>query len=149
VSDAAIRRALGKVYKQAVVEFTLSRLPEMTVDFDLNKDGMIDVNSWMSAEMVVVRDNCKDDSYDFNLFLVDNPTDGSTGFMDFNQRYGFIHAGLSNNAGQTIAHELGHGQGLPHEDDDAVNVMDPSAEANAGEFKKYRLRKPQWDKLYP
>jgi hypothetical protein len=149
VSDAAIQDALKKVYMQAVVEFTVKHLPALEVDFDINKDGKIDVNSWMSDEMKAVRDACKDDSYDFNIFLVDNPSDGSTGFMDYNQRYGFIHAGNSPNAAQTIAHELGHGQGLAHENADAVNVMHPTAEAAPGDFTKWRLRKPQWDKVNP
>lgn len=150
VPDAAIRQTLRKVYKQAVVDFNLSRLQEMTVNFDLNQDGMIDTQTWMSAEMKVVRDACKDDSYDFNIFLVDNGTwPGGTGFMDLNQRYGFIHAGSSPNPLQTIAHELGHGQGLEHtkKEADVTNLMDETSEAKAGEFKKYRLRKPQWDKL--
>jgi hypothetical protein len=149
VSDAAIQSALKKVYIQAVVEFAVTRLPEKTVDFDKNKDGKIDVDSWMSDEMKAVRDACKDDSYDFNIFLVDHPTDGSTGFMDYNQRYGFIHAGNSTNGAQTIAHELGHGQGLAHENSDSENVMDPTAESSSGGFDKWRLRKAQWDKLNP
>ena len=149
VADADIKAALQKVYAQAVVEFTLTRLPAKTVAFDINGDGKIDVDSWMSAEMAKVRDACKDDSYDFNIFLVDNPSDGSTGFMQLNQRYGFIHAGNSKNPSQTIAHEMGHGQGLSHESSDSVNVMHPTAEANVGEFKKWRLRKDQWDKVNP
>jgi hypothetical protein len=149
ISDADITAALKKVYMQAVVEFTLTRLPMMSVKFDKNKDGKVDVDSWMSDEMKAIRDACKDDSYDFNVFLVDNPTDGSTGFMDFNQRYAFVHAGNSNNPGQTLAHELGHGQGLQHTNGDSDNLMDPYAEAAKGEFKKYRLRKDQWDSLNP
>jgi hypothetical protein len=80
---------------------------------------------------------------------VDNPSDGSTGFMDYNQRYGFVHAGNSTNPGQTMAHEMGHGQGLAHTGSDGVNLMDPYAEAAAGTLTKWRLRKDQWDKLNP
>lgn len=149
VSDADIKAMLKKIYIQAVVQFTLTRLPARTVEFDKNKDGMIDVDSWMSDEMKAVRDACKDDSYDFNIFLVSKPTDGSTGFMQLNQRYGFIHADNSTNGAQTIAHEMGHGQGLSHENSDGVNVMDPTAEATAGTLTKWRLRKAQWDKLNP
>jgi len=143
VSDAAITAALEKAYKQAVVAFTVTRLPAKTVEFDKNKDGKIDVNSWMSAEMRVIRDACKDDSYDFNIFLVDKPTDGSLGFMDFNQRYGFMHADNIKGDALVIAHEVGHAQGLPHTPSDAVNLMHPT---NLNVFK---LRKDQWDKLNP
>ncbi len=62
VSDADIRARLKKVYDQAVVEFTLTRLPAKTVEFDKNKDGKIDVDTWMSDEMKAVRDACKDES---------------------------------------------------------------------------------------
>ena len=144
VSDASITAALEKVYKQAVVGFKLTRLPAKAVDFDIDGDGKIDVNSWMSAEMARIRDACKDDSYDFNIFLVDNPSDGSTGFMQYNQRYGFVHAPGSSNAAITIAHELGHGQGLAHTPSDADNIMLPTSSAT-----KWRLRKDQWDKLNP
>ena len=149
ISKADIEAILKKVYMQAVIEFTVTELPEKTVAFDKNKDGKVDVNSWMSDEMKAIRDACKDDSYDFNIFLVDNPSDGSTGFMDFNQRYGFVHAGTSKHAAQTLAHENGHGLGLQHTAGDASNVMDPYAEASAGTLTKWRLRKDQWDKLNP
>jgi hypothetical protein len=151
VSDADITAFLEKVYRQAVFEFRLTRLPEMTVEFDKNKDGKFDDNTWMSDEMKIIRDACKDDSYDHNIFLVDNPTYGGTGFMDFNQRYGFINPANSNNPAQTIAHELGHGAfGLSHTPNaDAVNVMHETAEATKGGATKWRLRKDQWDKINP
>ena len=51
-----------------------------------------------------IRDACKSD-YDYNIFLVDRPSDGTTGFMNFNQKYGFVHADGGN--AKTVAHELG------------------------------------------
>lgn len=145
VSDADIKSFLKKVYNQAVFEFKVTRLSAKKVEFDLNKDGKIDVNSWMSAEMIKIRDKCKDDSYDYNIFLVDNPLDGSTGFMRFNQRYGFVHAGTSGKPESTIAHELGHGGfGLTHTSSDNKNIM-----YNVASSTKWRLRKDQWDKINP
>lgn len=145
VSDASIIAFLKKVYKQAVFEFVLTRLPAKTVAFDLDGDGTIDVNSWMSAEMRKVRDACKDDRYDYNIFLVDNPSDGSFGFMDYRQRYGFVHPGAMSNPEKSFAHELGHGAfGLTHENGDADNNMSQGDSAA-----KWRLRKHQWDKINP
>ncbi len=145
ISDAKIKTFLKKVYKQAVFAFRLTRLPAKTVEFDLNGDGKIDVDSWMSAEMIKIRDECKDDSYDYNIFLVDNPTDGSFGFMSFNQRYGFIHANETSTPTKTFAHELGHGAfGLTHPASDTVNNMSQGEGAS-----KWRLRKNQWDKINP
>ncbi len=143
VSDASITAALKKAYKQAVLEFTLTRLPAKTVEFDKDRVGKIDVDSWMSDPMKAIRDACKDDSYDFNIFLVDKPTDGSLGFMDFNQKYGFMHADNISGDALVIAHEIGHGQGLAHTASDADNLMHPT---NANVF---RLRKSQWDQLNP
>jgi hypothetical protein len=144
LSDADIKARLKKVYEQAVVEFTLTRLPEKTVEFDKNKDGKIDVDSWMSDEMKAVRDACKDDSYDFNIFLVDKPSDGSFGFMDLNQRYGFVHADKTTTPLKSFSHELGHGQGLEHQQTDTDNLMKQGEGDNM-----WRLRKDQWDKINP
>ena len=143
VSDADIKERLRKVYKQAIVEFTVTRLPAKTVEFDKNADGKVDVDSWMSEEMRIIRDACKDDSYDYNIFLVDKPSDGSTGFMDFNQRYGFIHADNSSSPATTLSHELGHGQGLEHKAD-TENLMYKYSSTT-----KWLLDKEQWDKLNP
>jgi hypothetical protein len=144
VPDADISSYLKKVYDQAVFAFTVTRLPAKTVEFDLNKDGKIDVGSWMSAEMRKIRDECKDDSYDYNLFLVDKPSDNSAGFMDFNQRYGFIHPDVGEPK-KTVAHELGHGSsGLAHTPGDSENIMYSSYSSA-----KWRLRKDQWDKINP
>ena len=105
-------------------EFKLTRLPAKTVEFDKSGDGKVDVESWMSDEMILIRDACKDDSYDHNIFLVDNPTDNSFGFMSFNQRYGFVHADQTSSPEKSFAHELGHGGfGLKHKNDDNANNM--------------------------
>jgi hypothetical protein len=141
ISDADITSMLEKVYGQSVQEFTLTRRPAQTVDFDDNHDGKVDVDSWMSGEMTKIRDACQS-SHDFNIFFVDKPSDGSSGFMSFNQKYGFIHADNGNS--RTIAHELGHGQGLSHTPSDAINIM-----YNYTSTTKWRLRKSQWDSLNP
>lgn len=137
-----IKSMLQKVYKQAVRGWTVVRRPNKTVAFDLNKDGKIDVNSWMSAEMQVIRNACKS-THDYNIFIVSNPSDGTTGFMSFNQKYGFIHANTGGNS-RTVAHELGHGLGLTHTPSDAINIM-----YNYTSNTKWRLRKAQWNQINP
>lgn len=142
VADIDIKEYLKKVYKQAVFEFKIKRLPKKTVAFDLNKDGKIDVDSWISKEMQKIIDDCKDKSYDHNIFLVNKPTDGSTGFMEFNKRYGFVHAGISPFPGNIIAHELGHRAfKLTHTSADKNNVM----YGYVGNI--WRLREKQWNEI--
>jgi hypothetical protein len=142
ISDTEIKNMLKTVYKQSAKTFTLTRLAAKTVAFDTNKDGKLDVDSWMSAEMQIIRDACKS-NHDYNIFIVSHPSDGSTGFMSFNQKYGFIHADTGGNS-RTVSHELGHGQGLQHTPDDVENIM-----YNYTSTTKWRLRKTQWDTVNP
>lgn len=145
VSDADIIDFLNnKCYNQGIVKWTVTRLPAITVAFDDNKDAKVDVNSWMSAEMTKIRDTAKNDAYDANIFLVNKPSDGSTGFMNYNQKYGYIHTDISVRPVSTIAHELGHGGfGLTHRPSDTENIM-----YNFNSATKYRLRKDQWDLMH-
>jgi hypothetical protein len=106
-----------------------------------------------SPDQQKVIDECKDDSFDFNLFIVSRPDDGITGgHMGFNQRYGFIFSDVSEDHGHTAAHELGHAQGLRHVDPgtgllvtDEKNLMWSSVVS--GEKPGSKLRKEQWDQL--
>lgn len=152
VSKKTIEDCLKKVYEQAVVEFEVAKLPAKAVDFDLNNDKHIDVDDskpWMPAEMAKIRDACKDENYDYNIFLVDNSSDDTTGYMKRGQSYGFVHADNSSHDGATIAHELGHGafslkhpkDETPADTDDTKNIMYYASR------NKWRLRKRQWDQI--
>ena len=159
VPDADIESFLKKVYNQAVFEFSVTRLTAKTVEFDTvtttkdasgtlthtpGADTQVDVESWMSAEMIKIRDECKDGKYDYNIFLVDKPSDGSTGYMSYDQRYGFVHADNSGKPESTFAHELGHGGfKLKHTLSDKDNIM-----YNYASSTKWRLRKDQWDQIH-
>ena len=51
---------------------------------------------WMTSEMASIGDVCKSGPpEEYNIFLVDNPSNGRLGSMDFNQKYGFVHADTS------------------------------------------------------
>ena len=55
-----------------------------------------------------------DENCDKIIFFVNRPSKSTTtGFMDFNQKYGFVFKDSGANL-YTIAHELGHGLGLHH-----------------------------------
>lgn len=160
LAKATIEAFLKKVYIQAVFEWKVTVLPAKTVAFDTitttkdaagkisrtaGADKKVDVETWMTTEMRKIRDECKDDSFDNNIFLVNNPSDGSFGFMEFNQRYGFVHADQTTSPAKTFAHELGHGAfGLQHKNTDAVNNMSQGDSAT-----KVRLRRDQWDIINP
>jgi hypothetical protein len=129
-----------ETYNQAIVNWSVTKLDPCTVNFDLDCDGDIDVSSWTTAEMDVVINKCKDTNYEYNIFIVNNPSDGTCGYMKKNQMYGFVHPdecmGCVDN---TTAHELGHGAfELSHADPDADNLMDSDSPCPE------RLRKGQW-----
>ncbi len=143
ISDDSIKRVLKKVYKQAVITWRVTRLPTKRLEFDLNKDGKIDVSSWMNDEMQVIRNWAGSSAYDYNIFIVGNPSKRTTcGMMNLNQSYGYVFTGVSGcgDSGNTVAHELGHGQGLHHTTSDPNNIMYESVYDT-------RLRKEQWEFL--
>lgn len=144
ISDASITSELQKVYKQAIIEWTVVRRSTCTVDFDLNNDVKLDVSVWMTPEMQKIRDACGSSTHAYNIFLVNKPSvNGRAGSMMFNQKYGFVHADWGN--ANTVAHELGHGAGgLTHTTPDSDNIM-YDFEATT----RLRLRKNQWDQLNP
>jgi hypothetical protein len=155
-SDAVLQEWMNeKVYNQSVIEWTLSRQPAITVNFDLDRDYQVGVMTWMTPEMAAIRDAAVAagvTGFDHVIFFVDDPDDGSGGFSEFNQIYAFVHvdsiteAGVSGVPEQVCSHELGHAQGLMHQMPDATNVMQNFFNDGAG---KFRLRKSQWDSLNP
>ncbi|GHV66736.1 hypothetical protein FACS1894199_10790 [Bacteroidia bacterium] len=109
------------VYNQADIKWEIDILPSDTIDYDINKDGKIEMSGrWPSNEMqLIINKYLTNTDYKFFLFLVNNPNVPKLlGKMGFNQRFGFIHVDNHRNKHQlqnTIAHELGHGAfGLKH-----------------------------------
>lgn len=139
IDNASIIKALDSVYKQAAIKFKVTQLPAKTVAFDFNKDGKINVDSWMNEEMKAIVNAARSDAYQYNIFLVDNPSQGNCGVMNFNQKYGFVHVKPCGSA-MAIAHELGHALGLSHTPDDSTNLMYTHTTPTPNR----RLRRNQW-----
>jgi LysM repeat protein len=151
IPDTDISEFLKKVYEQAVFEFKLTRLPEMTVSFDLDEDGSLNDTSWMTKEMAVIRDRCKNDRYDYNVFIVSKSLYGFAGMAERPKgseppsKYVYVFSDENKTPSKVVAHELGHAAfEFGHEPEDRENVMS-QGEGNY----KWRLRKRQWDKINP
>jgi hypothetical protein len=145
ISDATLNDYLNnKSYNQGVVEWTITRLPAKTVFFDNDQDGKLDISTWLTGEMSSIVNACKDDSYDANIFLVDNPSvSGVQGIMNFNQKYGFVFV-VPSDAYNDVAHELGHGTyGFTHQSSDNDNIMYPYDGSQRTKFRKF-----QWDIMH-
>jgi len=97
------------VYNQAVVKWsTITQLSDMTVNFDLNNDGDLDISSWTTAEMDVIINQCNPSGYDNVVFLVNDPSILCRGISSLGVRYAFVFPDMGGNEDLIIAHELGH-----------------------------------------
>jgi hypothetical protein len=147
-SKASVEAYLNKIYKQAVTEFTVTKLAAKEVNFDTDKSGDIDVKgSWPSADVTRIVNAAGDASYDYMMFYINKPNDGSNGWSGYNnaEKSGVVHADNSGDPASTTTHETGHGLfGLAHEDADTKNIM-LSYYAAGRDF----IRKHQWDKVNP
>lgn len=114
------------IYNQAVLNWTtVTAVAATAVNFDLNRDGKVDVTSGgcvkAGSESQAIIDAAGDlTGFDKNVFLVDNPDDGSFGCASsIPGNFIFVHVDSHSGAqttNNTTAHELGHGLGLAHFD---------------------------------
>lgn len=133
------------VYNQAVVDWTVDKLSDKDVNFDLDRDGYIDVSSWTTAEMDVIINNCDPGGYDKVVFIVNNPNGPYGGCSYGGSSYAFIFPGSDEE--RTTAHELGHAAfSLPDLEwlewpliSDNYNLM-----WHTSAYSGKRLRKDQW-----
>ena len=172
VDAAAIETYLNsKVYNQAIIEWTVTMLPTVIIPYDDDDNNLLEITNFNTGEMKKVIDGAGNTNFDKVMFATNAahwPTDpffkiaGFLGFMEFDQRYGFIFPGIIDRSGatssveHTVAHELGHGQDLRHvfetnavpavADQDRANLMLPWAGPKNVQF---RLRKSQWLTLNP
>lgn len=148
VAAAGIQTYMNNMYKQAVTEFTVTKVAAQTVAFDTDGSNDIDVGGgWPSGDVTRIVTAAGDRSYDFNVFLVDKPNDGSLGWSGFSnaEQAAVIHPDVSGEDENTIAHETGHGLfGLRHSAGaDTDNLMHATAAGTT------MLRKSQWDQINP
>lgn len=149
VPSATIQSYLDNIYKQAVTKLIVTKLPAKTVAFDADSSGDIDVlGPWPSSDVTrIVNAAGNKTAYDFNVFLVDKPNDGSLGWSGLNntEQAAVVHADNSSEPDNTIAHETGHGLfGLTHSaNTDTQNLMHRDAVGTS------KLRKSQWDQINP
>ncbi|MDR3186740.1 MAG: hypothetical protein LBU04_08130, partial [Christensenellaceae bacterium] len=156
IDENRLQDTLNKYYGQSVYKWeVIMPIEERTVNFDLNKDGKIDVNEWMTNEMNFIYDSCVKNEDKFSIIVVDNSNDGSAGMSAYSdenpQKLAFVHPNDSRNIYMTICHELGHGvfklmhpfeefAGFPKGGKDIFNIMNYGNRRN--KFRKY-----QWDEI--
>ena len=106
----------GVVYNQAMVHFEVKKFDPMTVHFDLNGDGKLEVSEsgWTSEQNFIINNCDPGTSYEKVVFVVDRPTLNYGGQADSPGRYAFVYPDKSTDERHDTAHELGHAiPGLP------------------------------------
>lgn len=144
-SEEAIRDYLNNhVYNQAVCCWIVERLPAMTVNFDLNRNSKFDIN-----EMNALYSRCEDNSFDANVFFVNNPAQvDAFGVSGLWSKRSIVFGNTSPSIPTTTAHELGHSVfGL---DDNPRNYLGEYVLENImtqGAQTKWRLFIWQWQAI--
>lgn len=147
VSEPDAKAAINKVFKQAVVFFSVTKTAPHPVDFDINNDEQLDVTTYRTPEQELIIQECDDPQFDVNIFLAAKPSDKSTcGLTRIGDRFVFMF--LDYGKPRHIPHEIVHTQGLDH------YALQPNDQENSM-FKwgynplSWRLRHDQWDRLNP
>jgi len=136
------------IYNQAVVNWSVTKVPATDWNWDLDRDDELDVApvpgppAWSNEELAIIN-NCDPGGYNKILFIVSNPDQSYAGKCQRNERYGFVYYNQSDEL-RVAAHELGHQAGdfgdlKQPQSNDTDNLMWYS-DAYGGE----RLRNGQW-----
>lgn len=157
---AAIESFLQRTYKQAVFGWVVESRVAKTVNFDLNRDGKLDINypinnGWTNEQRAII-DACKVDSIHHNIFLVQMPRSTPVAGMNtIGGKYGFVFTwpivpgayDMNLGVSRTFAHEVGHGLTLQHRNEDDLNIMVQSRYAQQPRENSNRLRVNQWNQI--
>jgi hypothetical protein len=134
-----------QVYNQAVVNWTtVTKLPAMTVHFDLNNDGKLDMSSWRTAEQEVIISNCDPGGFEQVVFIVDHPNPAMCGGSQYGVKYAFVFPDESPDERQTTAHELGHAAFYLDDLDSPASADHYNLMWHDATYDGNRLRKSQW-----
>jgi hypothetical protein len=171
----AIKDSLNKVYLPAGIEFTSVVLDSMTLNYDLDRDGMLDDTGIIvshskayeihaNSEYTVIRDSIYDSNDIFDYYLVLVKTSKGTNlagngsfstlptFFRFTFVFYDIHVGQIKTFYNTIIHELGHSAfELSHPFQDHKNALGYYQGRDPDNFMDYQdgfeSRKYQWDDI--
>lgn len=143
------------VYNKVGVNWTVTELPPMTIDFDtipaggdnkllIYRDPSNPSTLIFSEEMDIIINEGDDQGYDHIVFLVDNPSLDLAGVSKKPGRHSFVFVNNSYKPSHTVAHELGHATwGLDHENFPG-NLMH---EKEVLIYDQNELNKDQWFKI--
>lgn len=117
-----VEKYLNEVYKQAVIDWKVSkleggitvelpRIDQKTID-NTDADNRMDYTSDMKLVIRAMKENASYDKHTYYLFLADNATDANIkGYMPLKGQFGFIFKfrQYPDSYSRTIAHEVAHG----------------------------------------
>ena len=141
MTKATVEAILKKVFRQAVVEFDVTVLDPISVNFDINpQDGRVDNDGgWVDvpgSELATIATAAESD-FDYNIFLVGRPKKTTMAGRSY---YGSKYAFVFYNQPTTLAHEVGHQLDLYDRLSDPGNIMSYNLTA-------WRLRYDQWEDI--
>lgn len=171
-SAAYVQGELNKIYSSAVVQWSVTNHPNITVELgdgrttvldNIDKDKRMDYTAEMKDVIRELKRSDKHDRQVVYLFFLENGTyKAMEGYMPLKQRFGFVFKEWQNpnELIRTIAHELGHGCfRLRHTFSDenkyklpqnqTSNLMDYAPEEGSrATLDKTDLYKYQWDYVH-
>jgi hypothetical protein len=140
----------NNIYHQAVVVWTVTKITATAVNWDLDRDGELDVaqSGWSSEEEVIINNCDPGGSHDVIVYYVDNPDKSYCGRAQKPGTFCFVYPDKSPDENITTSHELGHAKFAlddlePPSSSDSENIMWHQFDAN-----KWRLRKNQWETIH-
>jgi hypothetical protein len=134
------------IYNQAVVYWTVTKKTATDVNWDLDRDGQLDIGHpgpWSSEEEVIINNCDPGGTHDVIVYYVDNPDTSYGGMSPIPGTFCFVYPDETPDEKNFTSHELGHAKfGMDDLDSpdsyDTENLMWYSGSANKW------LRLNQW-----